>query len=201
MHCVNWGVLLGDGEEEVGSGIYALRPSRTAKCWRKPVREGRDALGAPANRLKAGGGDYYPMQLCKNSVMIPMEKESWFSPPALPSLLGALWDRQCQCGSLCSVLHEGNWEGCLGYVCLWLSYGWGGGCEVGFVPMGMWQRSHGTSSITVTRGAPAWAVSVRLGQPAEELGLQLQHNPFTGNLQGSKAPLAAGRDENPKERT
>lgn len=60
------------------------------------------------------------------------------------------------------------------------------------MPMGMWQRSHGTSSITVTRGAPAWAVSVRLGQPAEELGLQLQHNPFTGNLQAAKLHLQQG---------
>ena len=33
-----------DGEEEVANGVYALSPSRTAKCWRELAREGRDAL-------------------------------------------------------------------------------------------------------------------------------------------------------------
>lgn len=91
-----------DGEEEVGSGVYALSPSRTAKCWRELEREGGDAL---VPRQKAGGADYCPVWLCKHSVKIPMEKESRLSPPALPSLLGARWERQRLRTSLCGILH------------------------------------------------------------------------------------------------
>lgn len=57
-----------------------------------------------------------------------------------------------------------------------------GDCETVSVLMGRWQRSDCTYSITATRGVSAWAVSVKLGQPADELGLQLQHSLFMGNL-------------------
>ena len=73
-----------------------------------------------------------------------------------------------------------------------------GGCEAVSVLMGRWQRSDSTYSIAVTRGVSAWAVSVKLGQPAEELGLQLQHSLFMGDLQGAKLHLQQGGMKIPK---
>lgn len=73
-----------------------------------------------------------------------------------------------------------------------------GGYEAVSVLMGRWQRSDRTYSIAATRGVSAWAVSVKLGQPAEELGLQLQHSPFMGNLQGAKLRLQQGGMKIPK---
>lgn len=49
-------------------------------------------------------------------------------------------------------------------------------------------------------GGAAWAVLVRIGQPAEELGLWLQYHPFVGNLQGSELHGQQGGMKIPRAR-
>lgn len=67
-----------DGEEEVGSGVHALSPSRTTKCWQELASGGRDGpvslqIG-PANKeiLRS----IFILCSCASTVLLPMEKEN-----------------------------------------------------------------------------------------------------------------------------
>lgn len=80
------------------------------------IGEGREGWsGVLVNWLKSRDPwiHYHPVQLCKQSVMLPMEKESrlW---------LGALWEWLWLGTSPSSILQEG----CAGYLCLSCNPGW-----------------------------------------------------------------------------
>lgn len=133
--------------------------------------------------------------------MIPLAKENRLSPLVLPCLLGALWERRRLRTSLRGIWREGKWEGHAGCVhtsgCGCLA-AWAGGCQAVSVLMGRWQRSDRAYGITASRAVSARAVLLKLEQPAEELGLQLQHSPLMGNLQAAKLHLQQGGMKIPK---
>lgn len=199
--CASWGICL-DGEEEVGSGVYVLSPARTAKCWRELARE----------RGGGGGDSLVPLQIDKR------QEEVTITLCSCPSVVRwSQWKRRvgsapwhcpaCQepsgrdsdLGHPCAVFcMKGRGKGVWDVSACDSFTGRAGGYEAVSVLMGRWQRSDRTYSIAATRGVSAWAVSVKLGQPAEELGLQLQHSPFMGNLQGAKLRLQQGGMKIPK---
>lgn len=77
-----------DGEEDAGSGVRALSPSGTTKCWQELARGGRDGpvslqIG-PANKeiLRS----IFILCSCASTVLLPMEKENRLQ-------LGVPWER------------------------------------------------------------------------------------------------------------
>lgn len=74
--------------------------------------------------------------------------------------------------------------------------------QSGLVAMGLflcwWGGDRGVTITPVTRGAPSWAVLVRLGQPAGGAGAKVAVPPLHEQSAGIRAPRPVGRDENPK---
>lgn len=166
------------------------------------VSEGREGCsGAPANRQKAGRQEEVAIALCSCVSVV------WWSQwkrrvgsalrhcPACWELSGRDDGLGHPCAAFCT---KGSGKGVRDVSGCGSLTAQAGGCEAVPVLMGRWQRSDRTYNITATRGVSAWAVSVKLGQPAEELGLQLQHKPFMGNLQGAKLYLQQGGMKIPK---